>query len=204
MDERDGDWMVQPATRVRPKSIGRGLPVPPVIPLVAILSVLFGLTMGYRLAPGAAPSPTPRHTPPVITPAPTTAPLASGDANWSFLSIIGPIEILDPPEGGMKLDQLLTQLAGPGLRIPASSVLSARVARYNQVSSINTTSDQWVWVLVISGTSEATVPVIDCGVGSVSAQPSSVQACFVGHTTEILILDYMDGGFLEAQSWAIP
>ena len=167
MDASDDDWTVPPTTLVQPRSVGRGLPVPPVLPFVAILCILGGIMLGFRLAPTPAPSPAAARPSAVATSTPTPAPEpTSAGPMWSFLSIIGPVEILDPPEGGLTLDQLLVEVAQPGLRIAPSSNFSARVARYNQVSSVSGSSDQWVWVLVVNGSSELTVTLQDCGIGS--------------------------------------
>lgn len=199
MDAREEDWDLPPTVPINPRSLGRGLPVPPVLPLVALLGIFLGLAMGYRIAanpePSAAPTTTPAAAPTTLTPAPPS--IAPDQA---YVPIVGPISVANPPADGLTMDELLGVLAGPWMRIPSSDVLSARVARYNQVSNTRTQSTQWVWVIVIKDDVAAAVNGHDCR----PVAPSNATLppdCVVVETTQIVILDYVTGDFLEAQSW---
>ena len=199
MDAREEDWDLPPTVPINPKSVGRGLPVPPVLPLVAIIGIFMGLAMGYRIAANPEPSAAPT---PALTAAPTlpasAAPSTAPDQ--AYVPIVGPISVANPPADGLTIDQLLGKLAGPWMRVPSSDVLSARVAHYNQVSNTRTQSAQWVWVIVLKNDGGAAMN----GQGCLPAAPAVATLppnCVVIPTTQILILDYVTGDFLEAQSW---
>jgi hypothetical protein len=200
MDAEEEDWELPETVRVQPKSLGRGLPVPPVIPLVAIIGVFIGLAMGYRFAANPVPSPLPIST---LAAAPTT-PIASAQPSVSsdqaYVPIIGPISVANPPADGLTMDQLLAVMAGPWMRIPSSEVLSARVAHYDQVSNTHTQSTQWVWVIVLKNEVGADVNGHVC-MPAAHSGATAPPDCVVVETTQILILDYVTGDFLEAQSW---
>lgn len=106
----------------------------------------------------------------------------------------------NPPADRLSIGQLLGVIAGPWMRIPSSDVLSARVAHYNQVSNTRTQSTQWVWVLVLKNDAGAAVNGQGC-LPAASAGATLPPNCVVIPTTQILILDYVTGDFLEAQSW---
>lgn len=199
MDAREEDWDLPLTVPVNPKSVGKGLPVPPVIPLVAIIGIFMGLAMGYRIAANPEPSAAPTRA---LTAAPTLPPPAAAFTapDQPYVPIVGPISVANPPPDGLTIDQLLGKLAEPWMRIPSSDVLSARVAHYNQVSNTRTQSEQWVWVIVLRNDGGATVNGQGC-LAAASADPTSPQDCVVIRTTQILIVDYVTGDFLEAQSW---
>ena len=206
MDERSEDWRVPPTTRLRPTSTGRGLPVPPVIPLVATFGLLAGLALGFWLAPKPSPS---------VAATATDSALPS-DSPLTFINEPhGPIQTIDPanpsagqsglPVGGLSLAQALVALQETAMQVPPSNVLSARLARYNQVSASPGASDEWVWVFVVQGYSSATGKTIQaCTSDALSVGPAAV-ACWSGTgggpetTTALVILYYQTGGFLEAQ-----
>jgi hypothetical protein len=207
MDAHNEEWELPDTVPVKPKPAGRGLPVPPVIPLVAILGIFIGLGIGYRIAPSRATSPTPSSAGTAApgegaTAGPTVftnsdpEPISPGR---SFISIVGPIDVVNPPAEGLNIEKLLAVLAKPGMWIPSSDVISARVARYNQVSSTGTTSAQWVWVVVIRTSGGSAANGDECpAMGASGIVPSD---CIAIETTQIIILDYVTGEFLEAQSW---
>ena len=200
MDAREEDWDLPVTVPVHPKSVGRGLPVPPVIPLVTIIGIFMGLAMGYRIAanpePSAAPTPARTAVQPAL-PASSAPAVAPGQP---YVPIVGPISVADPPADGLTMDQLLGVLAGPWMRIPSSDVLSARVAHYNQVSNTGTQATQWVWVLVLKNDTGEAMKWRGC-LPAASADATSPPNCVVIPTTQILIVDYVTGDFLEAQSW---
>jgi hypothetical protein len=177
-------------TPLTPRPQGKGLPVPPVMPLVAVLSILAGLALGYGLAPRAATlaSPTPRANsakpagPPIATPAATipAEPKASPPGGPT-----GSPEI--PPPGGLSLAQALE-----AFRVsfgPPAEIISARVARYPPVTT------GWVWLIVVP------YFVQECDDPALAGLPGSPRpttpGCRYVPTTEMLVLDYVTGELLE-------
>jgi hypothetical protein len=211
MDAHDEEWELPDTVPVKPKPVGRGLPVPPVIPLVAILGIFIGLGLGYRIAPNQERSPAPSSArTAALAERPTAGPTEISIAyefaspgpispGESFVSIVGPIDVVNPPAQGLTIEKLLAVLAQPGMWIPSSDVISARVAHYNQVSSTGTTSAQWVWVVVIRTSAGSVVNGDECG--ALGASGIVHAECIAIETTQIIILDYVTGEFLEAQSW---
>ena len=206
MDERAEDWRVPPTTRLRPTSTGRGLPIPPVIPLVATFGLLAGLAMGFWLAPKSDPS--------SIAATATNSSVPS-ESPLTFISDPGQTGTYDPaasptgqsefPQGGLSLSQALVALQQTPMQVQSANVLSARVARYNQVSASPGANDEWVWVFVVQGYSLATGKTIPaCGSDALSLG-SAAPICMSGTgpvvqtTTALIVLYYQTGGFLEAQ-----
>jgi hypothetical protein len=187
--------------RLKPRPLGRGLPVPPVLPIVAIVSILVGLAMGYGLAPRPEPA-TPPATP--STPASATASALAAQIAYPSLaqsldptlapiqSTVSTLEI--PPSGGLSLSQALEALgASFG---PRSDVISARISRYPPVSS------GWVWLIVVpysalyckDGPPLPAEPAVPAGP---LAESVPLGDCRSITSTELVILDYQTGEFLE-------
>jgi hypothetical protein len=167
---------LSPRTPPTPGSRGRGLPVPPVIPLVAILSILVGLSVGYGFAPKSdlAKSPNPPSPSPRLV-AFESAKASAGPALVSS-EPSGNAEI--PPPGGLNLAQALEAL---GVSFgPPAYVISARAGHYPAVSQ------GWVWIMVVP------YSTVDC-----RARADPPMACRWISTTELIILDYETGELLE-------
>ena len=165
-----------PTMPLTPRSRGRGLPVPPVLPLIAVLSILAGLAMGYGLAQKPGPSAPPIHPP-------ETSPIADSSATPSADSAIVPTvrpaatpEI--PPPGGLSLAQALDAL-NVSFGSPVA-VISARVGHYPPVSA------GWVWLIVLPYSSVVCL-----------ARADPPMFCRWITTTELVVLDYSTGEFLE-------
>jgi hypothetical protein len=189
------DEAVFEKVRLKPDPSGHGLPVPPLLPTVAVLGIALGLVMGVRLAP---PPPTPTPAPlPSLTSDPSFEPTAVPSlVPTTLASIPDPTAVVYPPADGLTMQGVLAHLSGPGWWLKPTDVLSARVAQYNQVSSLrNNAPEVWVWVLVIKDDPAAsTTPAC---VGS----PSTPSACSVDSTQQ-LIVDYWTGDMMEIQSWS--
>jgi hypothetical protein len=193
MDAREEDWGPPERVPLKPRPGGRGLPVPPILPLVAVVSILMGLSLGYRISPGPVPGPTATQTVHVISTAPATSP------EPTLVAVVEPTGLLDPPTGGLTLEQLLAVLAGPGMGIAASDVIAARVDRYDLVTATATRTQQWVWVVTMRDDVMSETNGHECF--TIAAPVATLQpGCVVVETTETLILDYHTGEFLEAQS----
>ena len=185
-----GDRQEEPegtrTTLLRPRTRGRSVPIPPLIPTVVIVSLVLGLVVGFGLAskPGPAPVPTvPAFA--ASTPASSSSP-ANGSAT--------PFEL--PPPAGLTLAQALAtlKLAAVGTDSP-SDVISARIGRYGDVASGALPADRWVWAFVV----RATFDPASCG----GARPSP-QPCPTSAATELAIFDYQTGEFLEDRLPAYP
>ena len=55
MDPRLADRVLPPTTPLKPKLLGRGLPMPPVAVLVGTVGLFIGLALGYGIAPKPSP-----------------------------------------------------------------------------------------------------------------------------------------------------
>ena len=87
IDQRDALQRPE-VVRVRPKPEGHGLPLPPLLPIVAMVFLFGGIAIGYRLGP--------------TNPAPTPSRMASAPAGPSMSayrpdrSVMKPILIVSP------------------------------------------------------------------------------------------------------------
>jgi hypothetical protein len=188
---------------VRPVKLvmkGRGLPAPPLVPLVCALGIVLGLVLGLGFAP---------HLPPAPSPAPveTAAILQSAVPDASALAILGlPHDVLSPPAptDGLSLVQALGAFAEAATGIPPDDVLSARVVQLADVSSSSWSApagSQWVWAIsvrrpeCVAAQSGGKNPA-----ASASALPTQNDAGGVcaGDTTRLIILDYYTGAHLVA------
>jgi hypothetical protein len=195
MDRRLGDQNLPPTTPLKPTLLGRGLPVPPVVVLVAAAGVLIGLALGYGIAP--KPSPPPASSPTTATASLVASPLQSASPGPSVAPASAPTASAYelPPAGGLTLTEALAMLTKSGMGISPSAVISARVERYGEASPalVGGPPDEWVWAFVVRGT----FPPFLWG-GYQPPEPRSPA------TTEIIILDYGTGAFLETLSPAFP
>ena len=181
MDDRRQDLELPETTRLRPASLGRGLPVPPVIPMVAVLGLVFGLALGVGLARQPEPSPAPLPSLAAVadsTPSPSAMP--------STAATNGVGRAVDaPPGAGYSLAKVLRDLQRPGAA--DLEIISARVGHYPAVST------EWVWLVVVPFSVDA------CGNHWVYGPfpGPSLTPCDVRTTTEMFIIDYSTGAFLE-------
>jgi hypothetical protein len=174
-----------PMIRRKTQHLRRGLPVPSVLSIVAIVSIVAGLAAGYRIAPHrAAPGPTPDISTPSI--AIVATPIRPVQAASVPDDPVGSAEI--PPPGGLSLSQALEAMgASFGQR---SDVISARIGRYARVSM------GWVWLIVVPYSAlycENMAPVR----ADASVNPAALGSCRSISSTELVILDYRTGEFLE-------
>ncbi|MGD0863736.1 MAG: hypothetical protein ABSA21_13445 [Candidatus Limnocylindrales bacterium] len=195
MDRRLGDQNLPPTTPLKPTLLGRGLPVPPVVVLVAVAGVLIGLALGYGIAP--KPSSPPASSPTTATASLVASPLLSASPGPSVAPTSAPTASAYelPPGGGLTLTEALAMLTKSGMGISPSAVISARVERYGEASlaPVSGSADEWVWAIVVRGT----FPPFLWG----GYQPPEPR---LPATTEMIILDYRTGAFLETLSPAFP
>lgn len=188
-------------TLLRPRTQGRSVPIPPLIPTVVIVSLVLGLVVGFGLASKPGPPPVPSvpafaASPPASSASPANGSVASAPAviPVSGAPAATPFEL--PPPGGLTLAQALAtlKLAAVGTDSP-SDVISARIGRYGDVASGALPADRWVWAFVV----RATFDPASCG----GARPSP-QPCPTSATAELAIFDYQTGEFLEDRLPAYP
>lgn len=126
---------------LRPRTQGRSVPIPPLIPSVAIAGLVLGLVLGFGLAPKAGP-------------APADGSLASVSAfiPGSQAPGLTPLEL---PPAGLTLSEALAdlKLADVGTDSP-TALLSARIARYGDAASGALPADRWVWAFIVRRTLE--------------------------------------------------
>ena len=201
MDGRLEELDLPPTTPLRPARLGRGLPVPPVVALVAVISVLAGIALGYRFVP--QPVPLPSSSPATTEVALVASPSPSKLDAPSIAPEPSPTAYEVPPTGGLTLSEALAALnkSGTALRklgrdVPESSVIYARAERWGPMPSLVDAPEQWVWAIAISG---SFVAQPSCGGAQPTPQPCPSQA-----TTTMLILNYNTGAYLEAWSPAFP
>jgi hypothetical protein len=200
------DRSLPEVTRVTPSPRGRGLPVPPVVPTVAVFCLLVGISLGYGAAPrGASPVPSPSPSP-----AATNAAVVTTDPPFYVSPIIHPYQdpmtqLVTPPGDGLTLTQALAQLAVVSPDVQASQVISARVTRLVYVSGYNDgLGDRWVWAIVVPSTTwelitsdGSTVTYYsDPNGDAVTASPGAIRVA----STEMIVLDYYTGALLESHS----
>lgn len=193
MDRRLPDETLTRTTPLKPKLLGRGLPVPPGMVVVATLGVFIGLALGYGIVP--KPGPAPASFPATATASPVAYPLPSALSVASITPTSEPAASAYqlPPAGGLTLTEALAALAKSGFRVSESAVISARVDRYGAVDrTLDPQSDEWVWAIVIRGELELW-PCGNC------PSPDLTQI-----TTSMIVLDYNTGELLGSWSPAYP
>jgi hypothetical protein len=169
--------------RVQSRMTGRTLPVPPLIPSVAIIGLLFGLVVGFGMG----------STVQKLTAWPTTEPPAAAAAS--------PLPTASPPSGGVPLQSALVSLQTAGWD-PGSQMVSARVLPGADVEP-NGPSDQmpdWVWVFTWQATCFANGPVTDLSTSATPTPEATSPACL-----EAAVLDYWTGEYIftyaQASGW---
>ncbi len=205
MDERPNGYSEDfDGPLVRPVKLamkGRGLPPPPVAPLVGVLGVMLGLSLGIALAQHPAPAPS-------AAPVETVAVVPSAVPNPTATAIVRlPDRTVSPqpePTDGLTLSQALGAFTDSGLGIPVEDVISAQVVRLADVSSSSWSAPagtQWVWAVTVrlaqcvvaQGGGRNTAPWIPA-----LATPNNAGGVCAGDTTKLVILDYHTGARLVA------
>lgn len=186
--------------RVTPAMSGKSLALPPLAPIVGVLGLALGLLVGFGLAPASAPLPTPGSTA-IVLPSPSSVP--SPSPSHEIAIDLSTFEI--PPAGGLSMAQALKALDAVRIAPVAPNAVSARAARWPDVwPTPAAPRDVWVWAITIR-----TESPFWCGRAPASESPgplarqSPIPVCS-RQTTEMFVLDYFTGDFLEAMSPALP
>jgi hypothetical protein len=171
--ERDG--IVPEMGRVQPRMTGRSLPVPPLIPSVALIGLLFGLVLGFSMGSAVQSLTAPRPTDTAMAMA-TPAPLPTAS----------------PPSGGVPLQSALVSLHTAGWDI-GSQTVSARVLPGAQVRPDGPASQMpdWVWVFTWQTTCVAFGPGPITDPNATPAIEPTPPACL-----EAAVLDYWTGEYI--------
>jgi hypothetical protein len=151
MDDGRDELGLPTLVPLRPSAVGRGLPVPPLIPLVGVVCLLVGLGLGYRIAPdhgASAPPPTP-STPEIS--GPPIQPYVMWPAD-GILAVPPTMPTASPPATGLSMKQALGALENLGLGSPPAIIVSSSVDQYRNVG-VNPAyaQDDWVWVFRVRG-----------------------------------------------------
>jgi len=160
--------------RVQSRMTGRTVPVPPLIPSIAIIGLLFGWVVGFGMG----------STFQRLTAWPTTAPPTAEAAS--------PLPTASPPSGGVLLQSALVSLQTAGWDT-GSQTVSARVLPGADVGP-NGSSVQmpdWVWVFTWRATCVANGPVTDLSTSATPAPEATSPACL-----EAAVLDYWTGEYI--------
>ena len=208
-DSRDYPEMPE-RTPLMPSAVGRGLPVPPLVPLVAVACLLAGLAIGYRIAPNYEASPqSPTPSAPEITVSPSEV--------YAIWPAIGPVTFpptlptASLPADGLSMKNALSALESLGWGLPPSTIVSLRVDLMGNVGlDTGLSPDEWVWVFVIGGDSNGSVmcgPVGPETTADPSASPSALVIQTDGQPEPVdcqpmamemtVILDYRTGDLIE-------
>jgi len=204
MDERPDAYSDAYDTRVgrvKPVMNGRSIALPPIAPIVGALGLLLGLVAGLGLAQNAVPAPTAGPTEiavasPTFSAAPSVVPddvNPVADATFEL-----------PPADGLSLAKALETLSSVSIAPSASEAVSARVARWSEIWP-SPAAPKDVWVRAITMRSASPFWCTD-DMASASASPPTwrLPVLCSGPTTEMFVLDYRTGDFLEAMSPARP
>lgn len=184
--------------RVKPAMAGRSLALPPFAPIVGVLGLALGLIVGFGLAPaaGPAPAPTPAWTA-IAAPSPSGVP--SFEPGRAVAEDRSTFEL--PPANGLTLAQALKALDAIRIAPVAPDVVWTRAGRWAEIwSAPAAPEDVWVWAITVR-----TESPFWCNRGPASESPgrlalqSPVVSCSQ-QTTEMFVLDYFTGDFLEAIS----
>jgi len=197
---------------------GRGLPVPPLVPIVAVVALLAGVSIGYGLAPKVEPAAATIAPNPTGTPTQTPVSVPSGYiTDWSMPgdsthvyvyqidgdgTVLLPSETL-PPKGV----SLAVAAANKTAPVDLASVVAAKVEPYYMVNP-TASSNIWVWAIEVKLPNPAVCRAPVLGTlspveGPVTVpQASDVDSCAVEYQT--VIVDYKTGIWLETIAGSTP
>ena len=204
---------------VKARMGGRGLPVPPLVPIVAGIALMAGISIGYGLAPRVQPvavSPEPSAT---ATPSPSPESLPSGyEISWvTAPGDASKVYVYVVDRGGSRLVPSATlPPRGVSLAVAAANqvepvdldeVVWARVQPYSMVNPL-APPNIWVWALDVRIASQTL-----CGGPSVLPTPASTPdqtgepiATTVTCSFEVqtVVVDYKTGIWLETLAGSAP
>jgi hypothetical protein len=153
---------------------GRSLPVPPLIPSVALIGLLFGLVVGFSLGSVA-------HS--LTAAGPTLVPVAT--PTLQLLEV-------EPPTGGLTLAKALAAFEAAGYD-PEPGSISLRVVPGYQMEPEALLAPAWVWVLTRQVTCTPFGKALGAGPDATFVSTITTWPCL-----EADVIDYSTGDFLSA------
>jgi hypothetical protein len=204
--------------RLRPKVEGGAFPRPPLLPVVAVMTLLLGLSLGLALAPkqatvaGASPSPSASLE---LTPNPPTFPVDEVTAQDYFCFGPGPCASFPgylviteeptapptPPAGGVTMAQAVAS-ATKEFGFADKDVVAVRLVDNSQFYTVSAT-DTWSWEIYVRG--PGTIP---CGGGPIAPSSTTPDLSGAGSCIDdydLVVVDYLSGhGVLEVISASYP
>jgi hypothetical protein len=191
-----------PIAPVQPRYVGRGLPLPPLIPMIAVICTLAGIVIGYGVAPRpATPLPSREAAPSSLVAASPAIESSPSPVEPDIRHLVVPDR---PPANGLTLSEALAALSNSPAAAAPANIVSAEVVRFGAVAnSGDAPSQQWVWVFTIRTTTVPSGGHI-CVTSSPGPSPRVV-ACPSAKPrpipiTEQVILDYMDGSLILSRA----
>jgi hypothetical protein len=194
MQEPTHELQPPETVRVRPRMKGGGLPVPPVLPLVAGLALLLGLSIGFGLAPrspmadatlsrAGSSSPSSSVWP---TGTPTTVPYPWA-TDWSITFIYSsPTFTPAPlPSGGLTMAQAVAS-AEKVWPFTDADIVSVRLLPGDQFGGDPSETSGWVWAVEIRGGGSTF-----CEGDPTATAPAATPTCLEAFTT--ILVDYRTG-----------
>ena len=160
--------------RVQARMQGRSLPVPPLIPSVAVIGLLFGLVVGFSLGSVAQS---------LAAPGPTLVPVAT--PTLQLLEVA-------PPTGGLTLAKALAAFEAVGYD-PELGSISLRVVPGYQMEPEAPLAPAWVWVLTRQVTCTPFGKAAGAGPDATLVSTITTWPCL-----EADVIDYSTGDFLSA------
>jgi hypothetical protein len=201
MEERDERGPVQDLERVSGNFEGGAFPRPPILPVVATLALLVGLSLGLALAP-RAPTPTTAtatqfgaaSVAPTVPPSPHTL-------ETTAFATAPPTAAASPPLGGIPVSQAIAA-AEEAFGIADAAIADVSLVDNGTFYSDPSSGHLWSWQIVVRELpSQFCVPWADGASGYVmivpdgspEPQPSSVTTTGPCRATGLIMVDYLTG-----------
>lgn len=221
MDERLDPRTPPELEHVRSKVEGGAFPHPPILPVVAVLALLLGLSLGFGLAPkqAAVSSESPSPTPPLEwTTNPPTFPVdnptapdyfcwgAPPCASIPIVIYVTPEPTVPPsaPTGGVTMAQAVAA-AKKAFKVADKDILAVRLVDGTQYY-FGPSTDGWFWEVVVRGPG-----AIPCGgilpaseSPSVTPDPQASGEVYCIDEYDAVIVDYRTGEALGMSSATYP
>jgi hypothetical protein len=199
VDDRYDPGVPAELERIKPSLGGGAFPHPPVLPVVAVLTLFVGLSIGFGLAArdGAAPTqPAIAPTLPVTQPS-TAAPTApevfatdiicwgDGGACGGFIVVTPPpVVTVTAPPGGVTVTEAIAA-AEKTYGISDSDIVDVRLVDNSDYYNDPSRADLWVWEIVVRGPGE-----VACAGSSRIVLPDG-SGSYV--TYDEVVVDYLTG-----------
>lgn len=205
--------------RVRPSLEGGAFPHPPILPVVAILTLLLGLGIGFGLAPRERPTP-PSTQPTVEKPKlpPTHAPAALWpgaicfDVSRDGSGVATPTPAVSPPPGGVSPTIAIAAAMG-AYGISEADIRAVRLVPVRIELNLHYCDDPgrpytWVWEIEVGGDSVPCPEPDPISTGNLIESPVPETSSYGLPRTcsgdAVIFVDYLNGLALEMGSMNNP